>query len=98
MSAIVPSNGVLTFTASTQTFTPVDGGAKMFQAQALNYYGSAASHLVLKDTDGVTLLELGIAAVSSKELDAHYFVGLRPWKCPIQPTTITAGSRLRIYV
>lgn len=97
MAALTGTNGVLLIANTTDTFTPSDGGSKMFQPQAADFYGSAASHLILNDADGVTVLELGVAAGQSVALDAHYFVGLRPWKCPIKAATLTAGGRLRLF-
>jgi len=98
MAALVATNGILTIANTTDTFTPTDGGAKMVQPQALSFTASAAGHLVLTDADGVTVMELYAAALSSKEVDAHFFMGIRPWKCPIKAGTLTGGGKCRIYV
>ena len=99
MAALVPSNGVLTISNTSDTFTaPGDSVGHPFLPQAMNVYASAATHVVIQDADGITMLELGVAAAQSKELDNHYFVGLRPWKTPIKCSTLTAGGRVRIHV
>jgi hypothetical protein len=90
------TNGVVTFANTTDTFTPQ--GTVSWQPTAADFYGSAASHLIFQDADGVTVLELGVAAGTSINLDAHYFIGLRPWKCPVKAQTLTAGSKLRLMM
>lgn len=94
-----PTNGILTFLNTTNVFTPVDGGSAMLNPRSLTFYGSAVSQLVMVDADGVTILELGVGVAKTHvSLDGHFFSGIRPWKCPIKCTTLTAGSRVRIYL
>ena len=97
MSALTGTNGIVTISNTTDTFTPVDGGAKMFSPQAADFYGSVAAKLVLQDADGVTVMEMGVAAGACIMVDAHWFGGIRPWKCPIKASTLTSGGRLRLY-
>jgi len=99
MAALVGTNGVVTIVNTTDTFT-VQGSpnATLFQPQAASLYASAATHLILVDADGVVILEAGVAALTSKEWDNHFFAGLRPFKTPIHATTLTAGGRLRLYM
>jgi hypothetical protein len=95
MGAIVPTNGVLTFSASTQTFTPVDGGAAVFIPQNLMWSGaSQGAHLIVQDAAGVTMLEIynPNAGSGSVWLESHFFMGMRPWKCPIKCQTLTSGK------
>jgi hypothetical protein len=101
MSALTGTNGVLTISNTTDTYgTAKAAGTEPgnVQPQALSYICSVAGHLILTDADGVTVLELYSGALSSKELDAHFFAGIRPWKAPIKAGTLTVGTKVRIYI
>jgi hypothetical protein len=99
MAALIPTNGVLTISNSTDTFTaPGDSVGKPFSPRAASFTASAAGHVILQDADGVTMLELYAAATSSKEIDNHFFANLRPFKTPIKCSVFTGGGKLRLYV
>ena len=98
MAALSTTNGILTIANTTDTFTSGAGAGYGIVPQALSFTASAAGHLVLTDADGVTVLELYAAALSSKEIDNHFFAGIRPWKTPIKAGTLSGGGKCRIYV
>ena len=99
MAALVMSNGVITISNTTDTFTMPQGAGALLLPQSASFYGSAVSQLVLVDADGVVQLELGVGVAKTNEvLDGHFFAGMRPWKTPIKATTCTAGGRLRLYI
>ena len=99
MAALVASNGVLTISNTTDTFTaPGDSVGHPFQPQAALFTASAAGHVVLQDADGITMLELYAAASGSVVVDQHFFIGLRPFKTPIKCSVFTGGGKLRLYV
>jgi hypothetical protein len=96
MAALTASNGIVTISNTTDTFSP-SGGTGSFLPASLVLYGSVVGQLVLKDADGVILLELGIGTIkTSVTLDGHFFAGIRPWKSPIKASTCTAGLRLHL--
>lgn len=100
MAAVLPTNGILTITATTQTFMPV-GPYGHVQPVALNWSAipSAGGSCIIEDADGNTVLELTAGAgEGDKTLDSHFFAFLLPWKGPIAATTLATGSSLRIYV
>jgi hypothetical protein len=91
---------MLTIANTTDTFT-APGGASTgnpFQPQTLYFTSSTAGHMVLVDADNVVQCELYAAALSSKELDGHFFMGIRPWKTPIKLSVLTGGGKVRINV
>lgn len=100
MAALVASNGVLTILNTTDTFSAPGALAsgQLFQPQALVFTASTAGHLIMTDADGVTVLELYAAALSSVQLDSHFFMGMRPWKTPVKAGTLAGGGKVRIYV
>jgi hypothetical protein len=101
MSALTGTNGILTIANTTDTYGTAGGTGSTpgnVQPQALSYVCSVAGHLVLTDADGVTVMELYSGALSSKEVDAHFFAGIRPWKAPIKAGTLTVGTKVRIYL
>jgi len=98
MSALVATNGILTIANTTDTYGGTVTTPANCQPQALSFTASAAGHLILTDADGVTVFEAYAGAGSSKEVDAHFFMGIRPWKCPIKAGTLTGGGKCRIYV
>jgi hypothetical protein len=98
MAALTGTNGVLTIANTTDTFTKPSGSGQTFQPQAALFNASAAGHLILTDADGVTVLELYAGASASVALDAHFFVGMRPWKTPIKAGTLTGGGSIRLYM
>ncbi len=97
MAALVATNGILTIQNTTDTFTPNDGGANRVLPVAAILTSSAASHCVLQDAQGVTILDLYAAATANTLLDSHFFHGMTPWKAPIKCSTLTGGGKLRLY-
>jgi len=96
MAALTGTNGVLRITNTTDTFTPSGNAAPVFLPQNLVFTASVAGHVILQDADGVTLIELYAAAQASVVLDNHFFMGMRPWKCPIKCSTFTGGGAIRM--
>ena len=98
MAALVPSNGIVKITNTTDTFTAPNGSVTVNPRAAI-LYGSAVSQFVLKDADGIVLLEMGIGTAKTHQmLDEHFFSGMRPWKTPLQASTCTAGARFYLYI
>ena len=98
MAALTGTNGVITISNTTDTYTSPSGSGWLFIPTVASVYFSAAGRFILQDADGVTQMDIASGAGTTVPLDAHNFQGRRPWKTPIKASTLTGGAICKLFM
>jgi len=97
MAALTGTNGMLTIANTTDTFgVAAPGTPSEFLPRNLILTASGAGNAIIVDADGVILMNLYVPSGQSLIIDEHFFMGMRPWKCPIKCSTLTNNGRVRM--